>query len=64
MGLLGASLGLEWAVSSRFTEKTLCPSLVSALCKHHEQKQLVEERVYLVHIPSHSPPLKEVRAGT
>ena len=37
----------------------------AVLRKHHDQKQLGEERVYfLLQLSGHIPPLTEVRAGT
>ena len=35
-----------------------------AIIKHHNQKQVIEERVRLSILPNHRSSLKEVRAGT
>lgn len=42
----------------------LYPPLQQIRGKHFDQKQPGEERVYLSCVLSHSPPLKEDRAGT
>ena len=48
------SLGKDWR-----------PGLLSiAVRKHHDQKELGEKKVYLVHTSHHGPSLREVGVGT